>query len=176
MLTSRPAVLLGTLLLALTACSGGDDDAKAAQAISDAIMESQEGQQGAGAQMFTLPREDADCIGAGFVDEIGTERLQEYGFLTEDLESASNFTDVEMSQEDAASAADTLLACADVQQMMGTAMADFDAETRACFEEVLTDEALRSLFTKMFSGRQDEAAQELTAPMMECAAPDLQDQ
>ena len=119
---------------------------------------------------------DADCIGEGFVDEIGTEQLQEYGFLTEDLKAAEDFTNVEMSKEDAGSAADTLIECADVQQMMSEAMGEVDAKTRECFEEVLTEEALRSLFTKMFSGQQEEAGQELIQPMMECAAPGLQDQ
>lgn len=176
MLTSRPTLLLAALLLPLSACGGGDDDARAAKAISDSIMESQESQAGGGAQMFAMPREDADCIGAGFVDAIGTEQLQEYGFLTEDLKAAEDFTDVEMSQEDAAAAADTVIDCADVQQMMTQAMGDIDAKTRECFEDVLDEEALRSLFTKMFSGQQEEAGQELIQPMMECAAPDLQDQ
>lgn len=175
MLTSRPTVLLAALLLPLTACGGADDD-QAAKAIADSIMESQEKQAGGSAQMFALPREDADCIGEGFVDTIGTEQLQEYGFLTEDLKATEDFTDVEMSREDAAAAADTLLECADMQEMMSKAMGEVDARTRECFEEVLTDEALRSLFTKMFSGQQEEAGQELIQPMMKCAAPDLQDQ
>lgn len=176
MLTSRPTVLLTVLLLTLAACGGGDDDAQATKAISDSIMASQENQEGGNAQMFAMPREDADCIGEGFVADIGTEELQEYGFLTEDLTAAEDFTNVEMSQADAESAADTLLECADVQQMMAQAMGEVDTKTRECFEEVLTEDALRSLFTKMFSGQQEEAGQELIAPMMECAAPDLQDQ
>lgn len=176
MLISRPTVLLAALLLPLTACAGGNDDEEAAKAISDSIMESQENQASGNAQMFAMPREDADCIGEGFVDEIGTEQLQEYGFLTEDLKAAEDFTNVEMSKEDAAAAADTLLECADVQQMMSEAMGEVDAKTRECFEEVLTEDALRSLFTKMFSGQQEEAGQELIQPMMECAAPGLQDQ
>ncbi|HEX4977430.1 MAG TPA: hypothetical protein VFV40_06145 [Nocardioides sp.] len=176
MFTSRPTVLLAALLLPLTACSGSGDDEKAAKAISDSIMESQEKQTG-NAQMFAMPREDADCIGEGFVDEIGTEQLQEYGFLTEDLKASEDFTNVEMSKEDAGAAADTLLECADVQEMLTKAMGDqIDAKTRECFEGVLTEDALRSLFTKMFSGQQEEAGRELVQPMMECAAPDLQDQ
>lgn len=175
MLTSRSLVLPAALLLALSACGGGNDDAEAAKAISDSIMASQEDQTGGDAQMFAMPREDADCIGEGFVDEIGTEKLQEYGFLTEDLKAAEDFTNVEMSEGDATAAADTVLGCTDVQAMMSKAMGEVDAATRECFEEVLTEDALRSLFTKMFSGQQEEAGQELIAPMMECAAPGLQD-
>jgi len=176
MLTSRATVLAAALLLPLTAaCGGSDDDAQASKAISDSIMESQEEQSG-NAQMFAMPREDADCIGDGFVDRIGTEKLQEYGFLTEDLKAASDFTNVEMAKEDAEAAADTVIECADVQKMMSQAMGEVDAKTRECFEDVLTEKALRSLFTKMFSGQQEEAGQELIQPMMECAAPGLQDQ
>lgn len=175
MLTSRPTVLLAALLLPLTACGGGGDDEKAAKAISDSIMASQKDQSGAG-QMFVMPREDADCIGEGFVDEIGVDKLQEYGFLTDDLKAEEDFTNVKMSKEDAEAAADTLLECADVQEMMAKAMGDVDAKTKACFEEVLTEDALRSLFTKMFSGKQEEAGQELIEPMMKCAAPDMGNQ
>lgn len=176
MFSSRTTVLLAALLLPLTACGVGDDDDQAAKAISDSIMSSQEEQAGGNAQMFAMPREDADCIGEGFVDEIGTEQLQEYGFLTEDLKAAEDFTNVEMSKEDASAAADTVIECTDVQQMMSEAMGDVDERTRECFEEVLTEDALRTLFTKMFSGQQEEAGQELIQPMMECAAPGLQDQ
>jgi hypothetical protein len=163
------------LLLTLTACGGGGDDAEASKAISDSIMKSQEQQQGGTGDIFAMQREEADCIGEGFVDKIGTEQLQEYGFLTEDLKAAEEgLTDVKMSTEDAEAAADTLLGCADVQQMMTKAMGEVDAKTKECLEGVLTDDALRSLFTKMFSGNQEEAGQELIQPMMKCAAPDLQ--
>lgn len=158
------AAAVAALMLTLTAC-GNDEDAEAAKAISDSIMKEQEG---GGSDVFLMKREEADCIGDGFVSDIGTEQLQDYGFLTEDLKTADAMTEVKMSTEDAQAASDILFECADVQAMMTQAMGDVPAETKACLEEVMTEDALRELFTLMFSGKQDEASQKLIAPMMEC--------
>ena len=166
--TSRLAAAGAALLLTLTACGGNGDDDKAAKAISDSIMKDQ---QSAGASdVFTMKQKEADCIGQGFVDEIGTEDLQKYGFLTKDLKTAEGLQTVKMSTEDAKAASDTLFDCADVQQMMMQSMGDLDAKTKDCIEGVMTEDALRDLFTKMFSGKQEEAGQDLIAPMMKCTS------
>lgn len=160
------------LVLTLTACGGSDDEA-AAKAISDSIMTEQEG---AGGDVFAMKRDEADCIGEGFVDGIGVEQLQDYGFLSEDLK-ADPMTDVTMETEDAEAATDVLFECADVTELMSQAMAagqDVDEETRQCLEDVLTEEKLRSMFTLMFSGKQEQASQEIVEPMMQCASGSLQ--
>ena len=167
MTTTRVTAAVAGLLLMLTACGSGDDD-KAATAISDSIM--QEQKASGSSDVFQMKQEEADCIGDGFVDKIGTDKLQEYGFLTEDLDTADKLTNVKMSTEDAQAAADTLFDCADVQKMMTESMGDLDPKTKACLEDVMTEDALRDLFTKMFSGKQDEAGQDLIAPMMKCTA------
>jgi hypothetical protein len=157
------------LLLLLSACGGvggGGDDEKASQAISDSIMKEQKAS--GSSDVFTMKQEEADCIGDGFVDKIGTEKLQKYGFLTEDLKTADKLTEVKMSTEDAQAASDALFDCADVQKMMTESMGDLDPKTKACLQDVMTEDALRSLFTKMFSGKQEEAGQDLIAPMMKC--------
>lgn len=166
-LTRMTAAVAG-LLLTLSACGGGGDDEQAAKAISDSIMEEQK--ESGSADVFTMTQEEADCIGDGFVAEIGTDKLQEYGFLTEDLKTADKLSDVEMSTEDAGAAADTLFACADVRKMITDSLGELDAKTKACLEGVMTEDALRGLFVKMFSGKQEEAGQELIAPMMQCTA------
>lgn len=170
MKTTRATAALAGLLLTLTACGGGGggDDAKASKAISDSIMKQQKA-SGA-SDVFQMEQEEAECIGDGFVDKIGTEKLQEYGFLTEDLKTAEELTNVKMSTEDAGNAADTLFDCADVQQMLTESMGELDAKTKACIEDVMTEDALRDLFTKMFSGKQDEAGQALIEPMMKCTS------
>ena len=166
MTKSLVATMLAALTLTLTAC-GNDDDAQAAKAISDSIMKEQES---GGNDVFLMKREEADCIGDGFVSDIGTEQLQDYGFLTEDLKTADAMTEVKMSTEDARSASDVLFECADVQAMMTQAMGDVPAETKECLEKAMSEDALRELFTLMFSGKQDEAGQKLIAPMMECTS------
>ena len=165
---ARVTALAG-VLLSLTACGGGDDDA-AAKAISDSIMKEQEGGT---ADVFAMERSEADCIGDGFVEEIGVEQLQEYGFITEDLK-AEPMTSVTMETADAEAATGVLFDCADVTELMSEAMAagqQVDEKTQQCLEDVLTEEKLRTMFTLMFSGKQDEANQEIVRPLMECAAP-----
>lgn len=167
--TLAAAVIAG-LTMTLTACGGSGDDDAAAKAISDSIMEEQEG---GSAEVFAMKREEADCIGEGFVGEIGVDQLQEYGFLTEDLK-AEPMTSVTMDTADAEAATGVLFDCADVPALMSQAMASgqqVDAKTQKCLDEVLTEDKLRTMFTLMFSGKQDEASQEVIAPMMECAAP-----
>ena len=130
-------------------------------------------QEGASAEVFAMKRDEADCIGEGFVGEIGVDQLQEYGFLTEDLK-AEPMTSVTMDTADAEAATGVLFDCADVPALMSQAMASgqqVDAKTQKCLDEVLTEDKLRTMFTLMFSGKQDEASQEVIAPMMECAAP-----
>lgn len=163
------AAALAALALLVSACGSGDDE-QAAQAISDSIME---GQDGAAADVFTMEREEADCIGQGFVDEIGVDQLQEYGFLTEDLD-AEPITGVTMEQADAEAATGVLFDCADVTGLMSRAMASgqqLDEKTQKCLEDVLTEDKLRTMFTLMFRGQQEKASQEVIGPMMECAAP-----
>ena len=167
MTKTRVTAAVAALLLTLTACGGGGDDEQAAKAISDSIMKEQK-DAGASADVFQMEQEEADCIGDGFVSEIGTEQLQEYGFLTDDLKTAEKLGNVTMETADAEAAADTLIDCADVQKMMTDSMGELDEKTRTCLEDVMTEDALRNLFTKMFSGKQEEAGQELIEPMMKC--------
>lgn len=164
------AAAITALTLTLTACGGSDDDETAAKAISDSIMKEQDG---AAADVFAMERSEADCIGDGFVEEIGVEQLQEYGFITEDLK-AEPMTSVKMETADAEAATGVLFDCADVTELMSEAMAagqQVDKKTQQCLEDVLTEETLRTMFTLMFSGKQDEANQEIVRPLMECAAP-----
>jgi hypothetical protein len=168
MTKTRVTAAVAGLLLVLTACGGSGDDEQASKAISDSIMKEQKAS--GSSDVFQMKQEEADCIGDGFVDEIGTDKLKEYGFLTEDLKTADKLSDVKMSTEDAQAAANTLFDCADVRKMMTESMGDLDPKTKACIEDVMTEDALRDLFTKMFSGKQDEAGQDLIAPMMKCTA------
>ena len=168
--TFAAAAITALTLTTLTACAGSDDDETAAKAISDSIMKEQDG---AAADVFAMERSEADCIGDGFVEEIGVEQLQEYGFITEDLK-AEPMTSVTMETADAEAATGVLFDCADVTELMSEAMAagqQVDEKTQQCLEDVLTEEKLRTMFTLMFSGKQDEANQEIVRPLMECAAP-----
>ncbi|MGZ5404894.1 MAG: hypothetical protein ACXWDL_09620, partial [Nocardioides sp.] len=94
------------LALALTACGGSGDDDAASKAIADSIMDSSD-------STFEVTQDQADCVGDGFVEDIGTDQLVEYGIITEDNEASDGLDAVKMSEGDAQSAADVMQDCAD---------------------------------------------------------------
>lgn len=162
---NRALALAGglTLTLTLAACGGGDD-AEAAEAISASMMESSDDE-------FAVDQEQADCVGESLVDELGVDKLQEYGMLTDDLEVDTSVGQVTMEQDDAENAAEVIVGCIDAEAMLGDAFAADDSlgeEERECINEVLDDEALTNMLALMFQGREDEAMTDLMGPLMSC--------
>lgn len=170
------AAVLAALALLLGGCGGGSNDEQtqdeaASQAISDSIMKEQKSNDSA-SQFFTMKQKDADCIGEGLVDQIGTDQLQTYGLLTKDNKAKDTVTDVKMSPADAKSATDVLFDCTDVATMMQKAMAqsgDIPDQMKVCINKVLTEDTLRGMFTKIFSGQQEQAQKALVQPLTKCA-------
>lgn len=164
MRTHRTAVGVAGLALVLAGCGGGDDEA-ASQAVADVFMES-------GNQVFEVDRDQADCVGDGFVEEIGTDQLVDYGIVTEEGETGDGLEGVEMSEGDAETAAGVLAECADLQQSLSEAMeGQVPEEQQACIGENLTDELLQSVLTAFFRNDQAAATQELTGALGECLTP-----
>jgi hypothetical protein len=167
----RTLAAAGIAVLALTATGcGSNDDAKAAKSLSDKIVSSQK--SGATSQFFSLNRKDADCIGKGFVDKIGTDKLQKYGILDKNLEAKENVDNVEMSAGDASSATDVFFGCVDVTSMVRKEIAksgQIPSQMQPCIDKTLTDKNLRPVFTKVFEGNQQDAQKSLVQPMVKCA-------
>ncbi len=168
MLRSTLRTILGTsglvLLLALGACGSGDDG-KAADAISESLTAEND-------ELLQVTDEQADCVGEGFVDEIGTDKLTEYGILTEDLEASDEALNTKMEQADAEAAAAVLVDCTDAQKLFIEAITqgqDLPAEAQACIEEALTDEVVTDFFSATFA-QDTELAGEAMAPLQECMA------
>jgi hypothetical protein len=186
------AAVFAVLLMMLTACGGGSDsegssdsssssaatadgsskdDATAATSISDSLMDAQKTGD-SGTQLLSMDRKDADCIGTGLVDKVGTDSLQKYGMLTEDMKAGTNLSSLKMSQADATSTTDVVFTCTDVEAMMRSAMGksgNIPKQLQGCVNKVLTEENLRPMFAKIFSGQQAAAQKELTAPLLACA-------
>lgn len=153
------------LTLVLSGCGGGDE-AQAAEAISASMMEDSDDE-------FTVDQEQADCVGEGMVDEIGVDKLQEYGILTDDLtsEGAEGLGDTPMEEGDADSAADVIVSCVDAEEMMAEQMAadaTMTDEQKECVSEALDEDALKQMFSLIFQGKEDQATQDLMGPLMEC--------
>jgi hypothetical protein len=144
------AALLG-LVLPMAACGGGDDE-QAAKSIASQIR------QGDSANL-EVNQKEAECIGDGFVDEIGTEKLQDYKLLDQDMNATEN-SDVKLSKDDADKAATVFQDCADVKSMMMQSLEDsgMPASAKDCVEKALDDKALHSLLAGTFSGDQSVVA------------------
>lgn len=165
MKTTRALVITAGLALSISlAACGNDEEAQAAEAISASMMEDTDDE-------LTVDQEQADCVGEGMVDRIGVDKLQEYGILTEDLETNESVNDVTMEEADADGAAEVIVGCVDAQQMMVDELAADDSltqEQQECVSEVLDEEALTNMFSLMFQGREDEAMNDLMGPLMNC--------
>ena len=173
MKTSLAAVSAALLALSLSSCGGSNDDAEASKAISASIMKSQNASGNeAASQLLSLKKKEADCIGSGLVDKIGTDQLKQYKLLTKDNKAGQDVTQVKMSKGDAESATDVLFGCTDVPAMMKKAMnssGQVPAQMRSCVDKTLNEQALRGMFTNVFQGNEEQAKKDLITPMMRCA-------
>jgi hypothetical protein len=147
------------LALSLTAC--GQDEEAASTAISDSIMESND-------QTFEVTQEEADCVGDGMVEEIGVDKLTEYGIITEDLKADGGIDSVEMSEGDAGSAADVMSDCANIKELFTSAMGDLPEEAQQCVEENLSDEVLHDFLVAVFMNDQEGGQRDLMGALQEC--------
>lgn len=150
------------LVLLLGACGGSDDEA-ASKAISDSIMDSNN-------STFEVTQEQADCVGDGMVDGIGTEKLVDYGVITEDIEASDGLDSVKMTEDDAGSAADVMQDCADIKEIFTSAMGELPEEAQTCIEEKLTDDVLHDFLVAVFMDDQDAGTQSMLGALTECTA------
>ena len=66
--------------MALSACGAAEED-KAAEAVSAGLMKEQD-------DTFQVTQEEADCVGEGFVDELGVDKLVKDAMMGgEDMEA-----------------------------------------------------------------------------------------
>ena len=150
---------VAVLALGLAAC--GNDEEAASKAISKSIMESND-------ENFEVTQQEADCVGDGMVDKIGVEKLTEYGIITEDLESSDGINNVEMSQDDAESAADVMADCADIKKIFTSAMGELPEEAQACVDENLDDEVIHEFLVAVFMNDQEAGQQGVMTALQEC--------
>lgn len=180
------AGIAAVLMIAVSACGGGSSsggsassaqDAKASKAISDAIMS---GQKSGQSKIITVKKSDADCIGKGLVDKVGTDQLKKYGVLTKSLKTNKDLTQVKMSTNDATSAADVMSGCTDLKGMMSQALnaqlASMPTAVKNCINNALTESRLHDVFVKVFEGKTKQAGTEFSGPMQKCAMKATQQQ
>lgn len=153
------------LVLPLAACGSSADDEKAAASIAKQFQD--DGDSG-----LTVTDEEAQCLGDGFVSEVGTEKLQEYELLNDDLE-ATEEGDIEMSDGDAEKAATVFQDCADVKGLMleGLESEDMPDEAKECVESELTDERVQEFLVALFQNDEEGGQAAIAEPITECMLP-----
>jgi hypothetical protein len=168
----RLITLIAALLMTVTACGGGDDSADANTAksnISDSLME------GAGGDDSVFDQDAADCFGDKVVDEVGVEKLQEYGVLDDDLSVRDDISDTKMSEDDAGKAADAFTDCVDFEEFFEATFAgddETDQEVVDCLREAIDEDRFHDIMKAGFAGDQ-QAAQEAMEPAMKCMMSEL---
>jgi hypothetical protein len=159
----RTVGALSALLLVVSGCGGGDD-ARAKKSISDLLMSSSDSGLG-------VTRSEADCVAAGFVDDIGVDRLKTYGVLTKDAQAAKTPGDVKMSEGDADAAASAFVDCVDVQQLMlkSFPLDGMDQSVADCVKKQFNDTAIHDFLAAGFRGEdRSSAAPEMLTAAQKC--------
>jgi len=136
-------------------------DATASKAIANSIMDSND-------STFEVTQDQADCVGEGMVEDIGTDQLVEYGSITEDNEASDGLESVKMSEGDAHSAADVMQDCADIKEIFTGAMGDLHEEAQTCIDEKLTNDILNEFLVSVFMDDQDAGNEGLMGALTEC--------
>ncbi|QZY30283.1 hypothetical protein [Nocardioides coralli] len=161
------AAVTAVLVLGLSGC-GSDEEGQAREALATSLLASNAD------GTFEVSQEEADCVADGMVEEIGVDKLIDYGLLTEDLEARDeSLENQELEQEDADSAATVFVDCVDVQALLTDSIAqglggDVDPELASCIEERLTDEVVRDFLATVFTGDQAAATQAVTQELSSC--------
>jgi hypothetical protein len=159
--------VLATLSLLLTGC--GNDEGQAKDNIKASILEED---QIAGTE---VTEEDATCLSDGIVDEIGTDKLKEYGLLNDDLEVESEVGNVKMDEGDADSMADVFVDCVEAEKMLeeqfSSMTGSLSKEQQECMKEVLDEEKVKEIMSATFQGDTAGMQSSLQEDFMECVQP-----
>jgi len=163
------AVAACAALLLLTGCGGGGDEDEAKENIKAGLLEQDSGLAGT-----EVTEEQAQCVSDGLVDDIGVDKLQEYGVLEDDLSVDASAAPENVDAEDADTLASVIIDCVDFKEVMTEQMgatADLTDEQKTCLSDAIDEEALKDLLSAGFQGEEPEMGADMQADMMKCMTP-----
>lgn len=161
--------LAAILIVMVSACTddGGDgastevsDEAKPyVEALSTSLTEDD------GSDLI-LSQDQADCVAAKWVNVMTPERLEENGFDPEKLadpDSASEFNTIGLSKDEAGTMVDGFGECdVDLRELILDGLTqddDLTEERQACFEDAVTDDAVKQfVVTSLTATDESDAA------------------
>lgn len=159
----RTLAALAALTLLAGGCAASDED-QAKEALAASIMEESD-------STFKVSQSEADCIAAGFVDDIGVDQLQDYGIITEGEGTSKTLDDVTMDEGDAEAAADAFVDCVDVQQLLTDELPldGMDAAVADCVKDALSEDVIHDILAATFRGDSpDDASPEVADQLAAC--------
>ncbi len=167
----KSAGVVCALLLSLTACGGGGEDATAKASLKAEILKS------GGAGSASVNKTQAGCIADGTVDKIGTDKLKKYGILTDSGKVDKSINNVKMSGPDADKLAGVFVGCIDTEalfekQFLAGAGDKMTAAQKKCITDAVDSDAVKKILSASFQGDTSNTAYaDLTKKMVACAVP-----
>jgi hypothetical protein len=159
-------IVLATLSMLLAGCGNDDDQAK------ENIKASIQKEELAGTKVSD---EDATCLSDGIVDELGTDKLKEYGLLNDDLEVEEEVSEVKMDEGDADAMADVFVGCVEAEEMLeeqfSSMTGSLSKEQQDCMKDVLDEEKVKEIMSATFQGDTAGMQQSLQEDFMTCVQP-----
>jgi hypothetical protein len=175
--SSAAAALALSLVAGLTisGCSSvaPTREEQAASAIADSLMVPD-------ASGLTFEREQAECVGNGFVDHIGVDKLLKLGLVTEgsDEMRAKGPDEVNFPPGAAKSAARVAADCLDLAGYVIASLERAAEESgervsersTSCVRDVVTFERVRAYYELAFTNRTKQASAQLESALRRCLA------
>lgn len=165
----KTAAVLCAAMFALTACGGGEDDAEAKENIKASLLEG--GGELAGTEVTD---EQAGCVSDGMVDEVGAEKLQEYGLLDDELKIAEDTSELAMEEGDADALAAVFTDCVDMEELFeeqfssGPLADQLTEEQQGCLMDAVDTDVIESALADTFQGKEADPTAGIQADLMAC--------
>lgn len=165
--TTRSAIAALVTSLLLVGC-GSDDDAQATASLKAEILA---GNAMTGSSRIT--DEQASCVARGAVEEVGTDTLQDYGVLDDDLEVAKKLSEVTLETEDAEALAGTYAGCVDAEKLFEEQVLDQLGEAAKprvvrCVRQQISEDVVTQVLAQSFAKADATAYAELTEQLAAC--------
>ncbi len=112
--------------------------------------------------------DQSECIAQAMVDDVGVETLQEGGLLDEEFNLQDDATSADLSEDDAAAAADAFTDCVDMQEFMRTSLGgEVTDEQMECIEGTFTEDDFHAVMKAGFMG-DESTAEEMFQNLFSC--------
>ena len=166
----KTVAVLCAALFSLTASCGNDDEDQAKDNIKTALLEEDAGL----AASADITEEQAECVSNGMVDELGVEKLQDYGLLNNDLEVQEDPQAADMDRGDAESMARVFVGCVDVEKIFQEQFAENGAglskKQQDCIRKAVDVEVIEKVLADTFQGEDADPTAQLQDELMACIA------